>query len=74
MNKLRLTESSRLLTDKSSSVVSEIAYMVGYSNVPYFNKLFKVEFGCTPKSFRILAADQRQQEQPAVGAPSDSLS
>ena len=74
LNKLRLTEASRLLAEKSSAAVSEIAYMVGYSNVPYFNKLFKEEFGCTPKSFRILAAQQRQQEQPAVSAPSESLS
>ena len=74
LNKLRLTEASRLLTEKSSAVVSEIAYLVGYSNVPYFNKLFKEEFGCTPKSFRTLAAQQRQQEPPADSAPSKSLS
>ncbi|CAN7304082.1 helix-turn-helix domain-containing protein [Pseudoduganella sp. LjRoot289] len=73
LNKLRLTEASRLLTEKSSAAVSEIAYMVGYANVPYFNKLFKDEFGCTPKSFRTLAAQQRQQEQPADSAPSAPL-
>jgi AraC-like DNA-binding protein len=70
LNKLRLTEASRLLTEKSSAAVSEIAYSVGYANVPYFNKLFKEEFGCSPKSFRTLAAQQRQQEQPADCAPS----
>jgi len=64
LNKLRLTEASRLLTENSSAAVSEIAYLVGYSNVPYFNRLFKEEFGCAPKSFRTLAV-QRQQEQPA---------
>jgi AraC-like DNA-binding protein len=76
LNKLRLTEASRLLTEKSSAAVSEIAYSVGYANVPYFNRLFKEEFGCTPKSFRILAAQQRQQEQqepPADSAPPESL-
>jgi AraC-like DNA-binding protein len=72
LNKLRLTEASRLLTEKSNAAVSEIAYLVGYSNVPYFNKLFKEEYGCTPKSFRTLAAQQRQQDQPA-SAPSVSL-
>lgn len=71
LNKLRLTEASRLLTEKSSAAVSEIAYLVGYANVPYFNKLFKEEFGCTPKSFRLLAAQQRQQEQPADNALSN---
>jgi AraC-like DNA-binding protein len=70
LNKLRLTEASRLLTEKSSAAVSEIAYLVGYSNVPYFNKLFKEEFGCTPKSFRMLAA-QQQREEPAGTAPSE---
>ena len=65
LNKLRLTEASRLLTEKGSAAVSEIAYLVGYANVPYFNRLFKEEFGCTPKAFRTLAA---QREQPADGA------
>jgi AraC-like DNA-binding protein len=73
LNKLRLTEASRLLTEKSNAAVSEIAYSVGYANVPYFNKLFKEEFGCTPKSFRTLAAQQRQPEQPADSAPSEPL-
>jgi AraC-like DNA-binding protein len=71
LNKLRLTEASRLLTEKSSAAVSEIAYSVGYANVPYFNRLFKEEFGCTPKSFRTLAA--QQPEQPADRAPSEPL-
>jgi AraC-like DNA-binding protein len=62
---------SRMLTEKSSAAVSEIAYLVGYANVPYFNKLFKEEFGCSPKSFRILAA--QQQEQGADSAPSEPL-
>jgi AraC-like DNA-binding protein len=45
--------------------------LVGYANVPYFNKLFKEEFGCTPKSFRTLAA--QQQAQPADSIPSEPL-
>ena len=69
LHKLRLTEASRLLTELSSAAVSEIARLVGYSNVPYFNKLFKDEFGCSPKSFRMLAAQQPQQEQAADSAP-----
>jgi AraC-like DNA-binding protein len=71
LNKLRLTEASRLLTEKSTAAISEIAYLVGYANVPYFNKLFKEEFGCTPKSFRTLAA--QQQAQPADSIPSEPL-
>lgn len=61
LNKLRLTEAARLLTDKTGAAVAEIAYSVGYANVSYFNKLFKEEYGCTPKAFRNLAT---QQEAP----------
>ena len=57
VNKLRLTEAARLLTEKSAATVAEIAYSVGYANVSYFNRLFKEEYGCTPKAFRTLAPD-----------------
>jgi AraC-like DNA-binding protein len=52
LNKLRLTEAARLLAEKGSATVSEIAYTVGYNNASYFNKLFRQEYGCTPKAFR----------------------
>lgn len=52
LNKLRLTEAARLLSQNTTATISEIAYHVGYANVPYFNKLFKQQYGCTPKAFR----------------------
>jgi AraC-like DNA-binding protein len=52
LNKLRLTEAARLLAEKPEATVGEIAYSVGYKNVSYFNKLFKEEYGCTPKMFK----------------------
>jgi AraC-like DNA-binding protein len=52
LNKLRLTEAARLLSEKSTATIAEIAYSVGYGNVSYFNKLFKEEYGCPPKAFR----------------------
>jgi len=52
LNKLRLTEAARLLAEKGAATVAEIAYAVGYNNVSYFNKLFRQEYGCTPKAFR----------------------
>lgn len=52
LNKLRLTEAARLLAEKEEANVAEIAYTVGYKNVSYFNKLFKEEYNCTPKSFK----------------------
>jgi AraC-like DNA-binding protein len=68
LNKLRLTEAARLLTDKAGATVAEIAYSVGYANVSYFNKLFKEEYGCTPKAFRNLAT---QPEAPSENDPPD---
>ena len=62
LHKLRLTEAARQLTENVDAAVAEIAFAVGYANVSYFNKLFKEEYGCTPKAFRALAA---QGEQPA---------
>ncbi|WP_306397584.1 helix-turn-helix domain-containing protein [Telluria beijingensis] len=57
LNKLRLTEAARLLGEKEAATVSEIAYTVGYNNVSYFNKLFRQEYGCTPKAFRSTLAE-----------------
>jgi AraC-like DNA-binding protein len=56
VNQLRLTAAARLLTDKDSKPIADIAHAVGYANIPYFNKLFKEEYGCTPRAFRSLAA------------------
>jgi AraC-like DNA-binding protein len=64
INKLRLTEAARLLTDQTDEPVAEIAYAVGYANVSYFNKLFKEEFGCTPKAFRALATQPKAPSEP----------
>ena len=55
LNKLRLTEAARLLAEKNGTTVAEIALSVGYANVSYFNRLFKEEYGCTPKAIRTLA-------------------
>jgi AraC-like DNA-binding protein len=63
LNKLRLTEAARLLAEKSGAGIAEIAYSVGYGNVSYFNKLFKDEYGCTPKAFRSLATQQGADSQ-----------
>ncbi len=52
LNKLRLNEAARLLSENQDANVSEIAYCVGYKNVPYFNKLFKNEYGCSPTLFQ----------------------
>jgi len=67
LNKLRLTEAGRLLAEHNGATISEIAYSVGYGNVPYFNRLFKEEYGCAPKAYRSLSI---RQEEPAESSPS----
>lgn len=54
LNKLRLTEAARLLAQVDEANIAEIAYSVGYKNVSYFNKLFKEEYRCTPKTYKSL--------------------
>ena len=54
LNKLRLTEAARLLSESKETNISEIAYAVGYNNVTYFNKLFKETYNCAPKTFKDL--------------------
>jgi AraC-like DNA-binding protein len=66
LKKLRLTEAARLLTNKAGATVAEIARSVGYANSAYFNKIFKEEYGCSPKQFRNLAA---RPETPAGQDP-----
>jgi AraC-like DNA-binding protein len=70
LKKLRLTESARLLTETPAVTVAEVAYSVGYSNVSYFNKLFKEEYGCTPKVFKTMRG---QPDIPADTAAQQDL-
>jgi AraC-like DNA-binding protein len=73
VNKLRLTEAARLLTDKTGKPIAEIAYSVGYANASYFNKLFKEEYGCTPKAFRSLATQPKAPSEHESGGTGDEL-
>jgi AraC-like DNA-binding protein len=66
VNKLRLTEAARLLKDNEGTPIADVAYAVGYANVPYFNKLFKEEYGCTPGAFRRLAITGRGSPEPST--------
>ena len=44
---IRLNEARRMLEQKTGTV-SEIAFSVGYSSLPYFTKSFKKQFGVLP--------------------------
>ncbi len=48
---IRLKNASEKLL-KTTLQVNEIAYAVGFNNVPYFRKCFKKQYHCTPKEYR----------------------
>lgn len=54
---VRLKRAAQLLT-RNEFTVTEVAYMVGFSDVDYFRKWFKTEFGSTPRDY---AASQSTQ-------------
>jgi len=64
LNKLRLEDAARRLTEQGDTTVTEIALAVGYTNVSYFSKLFKEAYRCTPTAFRTLADSPRPIAQP----------
>jgi AraC-like DNA-binding protein len=51
LNKLRLSEAARLLSNRKVGV-AEAAFAVGYNSLSYFNRLFKKEYGCNPSSYK----------------------
>lgn len=51
INSLRIRESCRRLSDTTDHV-AEIAYAVGFTSVPYFNRIFRRQCGCTPSQYR----------------------
>ncbi|MEL6356087.1 MAG: ATP-binding protein [Bacteroidota bacterium] len=48
IRKYRLQRAYQLL-EQQSGTISEVAYQVGYTNLSYFSKSFKEEFGLLPK-------------------------
>ncbi len=51
IKKYRLKKASQLLKNKGGNI-SEIMYEVGFSNLSYFAKCFKSEFGFSPKDYQ----------------------
>lgn len=47
----RLTRAGQLLRNTNSSV-TDVANEVGYENISFFYKKFKMQFGCSPKEYR----------------------
>ena len=51
IKKYRIKKASLLLKNKEGNI-SEIMYEVGFSNLSYFAKCFKLEFGVSPKEYQ----------------------
>jgi signal transduction histidine kinase/DNA-binding response OmpR family regulator/streptogramin lyase len=51
IKRYRIKKASLLLKNKEGNI-SEIMYEVGFSNLSYFSKCFKAEFGLTPKEYQ----------------------
>jgi AraC-like DNA-binding protein len=58
----RILRAHRLLTDPrfASSKISAIAYDVGFSDLSYFNRVFRQHYGCTPSEARERAPEQSE--------------
>ena len=46
-----MSEAKNLLKTEDQSV-SEIAYILGFENLPYFSRFFKKETGMSPNQFK----------------------
>lgn len=53
INSYRINESTVLL-QKTNKEIGEIASMVGFNNISYFNKIFRTYMHCSPTEFRNL--------------------
>lgn len=54
VNRHRLELAARWLTEPCyrAHAIAEIALTVGFSDISYFNRLFRRQFGVTPSEFR----------------------
>ena len=51
LGRLRLTEAARLVKE-SQMQMTEIAFRVGFSSAPHFNRQFRELWGCSPSEMR----------------------
>lgn len=63
LNKLRVDRACYLLREGKFSI-TEVCYMVGFNDVPYFNRCFKNNRGMSPKDYADGVITQRQVIQP----------
>jgi len=48
----RRLKKAKYLLNNEDLTISEITYMVGFSNPNYFSTVFKSKYGCTPSDFK----------------------
>lgn len=61
ITKARMEAAKKLLAT-GEYLVSEVAAAIGYSDVFYFSKCFKKNFGCSPKEFIRICETEKEQE------------
>ncbi|MES2824920.1 MAG: AraC family transcriptional regulator [Pseudomonadota bacterium] len=61
LNKLRMTEAARLLSERHMGV-AEAAYAVGYGSISNFNRVFKKEYGFAPSNYKNPIAIQQDSD------------
>ena len=52
LNRCRLDFAAKMLTQKPSKSITEIAFMCGFNTSQYFATCFRKHFGCTPNEYR----------------------
>ena len=60
IKQIRLKRAQELLSNKKFNV-NEIAYMVGFTDVDYFRKCFKAQFGVSPSTYTKMPENLSQE-------------
>ena len=63
----RLDKARDLLAD-SARRVSDVAFEAGFESIPYFNRAFRRQFGCSPSEFRARQAGEIQVNKFTIAA------
>ncbi|MFA0050962.1 helix-turn-helix domain-containing protein [Vibrio breoganii] len=63
LSDFRIEKAKHLLTRNPSDKISSIAYQVGYSDVAYFNRVFKKHCTMTPTQYRKMSLNKAQSHQ-----------
>jgi AraC-like DNA-binding protein len=51
-------EKARELLDDRERRVTEVAFAAGFESIPYFNRAFRRQFGCSPSQYRVRQSPQ----------------